>query len=429
MSTNPIATALRGKGLGNFLRRGAIILRRYGVTPRRMERQMERLVEVLRRFQCRASFPIPSVVLKRNPEVAKRYSAEGMEFAIHGYRHVDHSRLSSQVQIRQLERAKAIFEQANIPVNGFRSPYLRLGDDTLDILLSLGLQYDASQSLCWDVVNGLSTPLYRHVLGFYGARSASRYPSLPRLRGGLVEIPYSLPDDESLIERLHITDPNALGAPWLAILEHTYRLGELFVLGLHPERAEFCLDALTAVLERARSFSPPVWVARMDEVAAWWQARSAATTLVTPAGAGAYRVMVKGPPGATVLARGVETDAPSQSWFGPDARIEAHSFTVRAAARPVIGLSAGSDPEAASFLRQQGYIVEEGGRREDYALFFHRPTFTPEDERPLLTQIEQHGGPLVRLGRWPNGARSALVITGDIDSLTLWDYTLRLFGR
>jgi len=429
MNTNPIATALRGKGLVNFLRRGAIIFRRYGVTPHKMERQMERLIGVLRRFQCRASFPIPSVVLKRNPGVAKRYSAEGMEFAIHGYRHVDHSRLSFQAQARQLKQAKAIFEQANIPVNGFRSPYLRLGDDTLAILQSLGLQYDASQSLCWDVVNGLSTPLYRHVLGFYGARSASRYPSLPRLRGNLVEIPYSLPDDEALIERLHITDANALSAPWLAILEHTYRLGELFVLGLHPERAEFCLDALTAVLERARSLSPPVWVARMDEIAAWWRARNAATALVTLAGGEAYRVTVEGPLGTTVLARGVETDTPSQPWFGSDYRIKARSFTVRAARRPVIGFSADSDPEAISFLRQQGYIVEEGGRREEYALFFHRPTFTPEDERPFLTQIEQHSGPLIRLGRWPNGARSALVITGDIDSLTLWDYTLRLFGR
>ncbi|RME45914.1 MAG: hypothetical protein D6796_09750 [Caldilineae bacterium] len=429
MNTNPIATALRGKGLVNFLRRGATIFRRYGVTPHKMERQIECLVEVLRRFQCRASFPIPSVVLKRNPAVAKRYSAEGMEFAIHGYRHIDHSRLSLQAQVHQLKQAKAAFEQANIPVNGFRSPYLRLGDDTLAILQSLGLQYDASRSLCWDVVDGLSTPLYRHVLGFYGTRSASRYPSLPRLRGGLVEIPYSLPDDEALVERLHITDPRALRAPWLAILEHTYRLGELFVLGLHPERAELCLDALAAVLEQARSFSPPVWVARMDEVAAWWRARSAATVSVVPAGAEAYRVTVKAPPGATVLARGVETDAPSQPWFGPDDRIQTHAFTIRAASRPVIGLSAGSDPEAASFLRQQGYVVEEGGRREEYALFFHHPTFAPEDERPLLLQIEQHGGPLVRLGRWPNGARSALAITGDIDSLTLWDYTLRLFGR
>jgi hypothetical protein len=35
----------------------------------------------------------------------------------------------------------------------------------------------------------------------------------------------------------------------------------------------------------------------------------------------------------------------------------------------------------------------------------------------------------VWLGRWLNGARSALAITGDIDALTLWDCGLRFFER
>ena len=31
--------------------------------------------------------------------------------------------------------------------------------------------------------------------------------------------------------------------------------------------------------------------------------------------------------------------------------------------------------------------------------------------------------------RWPNKARSTFCVTGDIDSITIWDYVLRLFGR
>jgi hypothetical protein len=36
---------------------------------------------------------------------------------------------------------------------------------------------------------------------------------------------------------------------------------------------------------------------------------------------------------------------------------------------------------------------------------------------------------LVRLARWPNGARAALSVTGDVDALTIRDYTRRLNGR
>src|SRR5690606_30139176 len=88
-----------------------------------------------------------------------------------------------------------------------------------------------------------------------------------------------------------------------------------------------------------------------------------------------------------------------------------------------------SDPALASFLRQQGYIVEEAPDGEAHACYLDRPSFRQEDERPLLAQLEAGDFPLVRLGRWPDAARSALCITGDIDALTLWDYSLRFLGR
>jgi hypothetical protein len=46
-----------------------------------------------------------------------------------------------------------------------------------------------------------------------------------------------------------------------------------------------------------------------------------------------------------------------------------------------------------------------------------------------LAQVEGTGCPLVRLGRWPNAARSALAITGDIDALTLRDYGFRFLSK
>ena len=35
-------------------------------------------------------------------------------------------------------------------------------------------------------------------------------------------------------------------------------------------------------------------------------------------------------------------------------------------------------------------------------------------------------GPVIRLWPWPNGMRSALCITGDLDALSLLDYAARL---
>jgi hypothetical protein len=35
--------------------------------------------------------------------------------------------------------------------------------------------------------------------------------------------------------------------------------------------------------------------------------------------------------------------------------------------------------------------------------------------------------PLVKLGRWPDGAKSALCLTGDLDALSLVDYLSRVF--
>ena len=83
-----------------------------------------------------------------------------------------------------------------------------------------------------------------------------------------------------------------------------------------------------------------------------------------------------------------------------------------------------------AFLREYGYIVEASrpvkGR---YAYFVGRREFGFEDRQPLLDGLRQGAFPLVRVARWPKGARGALSLTGDVDALTIWDYGFRLVGR
>jgi hypothetical protein len=212
---------------------------------------------------------------------------------------------------------------------------------------------------------------------------------------------------------------------WLAILQRTHELGELFTVGLHPERIGFCQGPLTAILTRARSLVPAVWIARLDEIATWWKARTGTGVVITNVDQTRFRVSIEGPEGITPLVRAVQVDAPFVPWADGYHRVNATEFTFQASVLPFVGLSPSVSSELESLLRQQGYIVQVTDKQERYAYYFDQNGFLAGSERSLLVQLEKGDRPLIRLGRWPDGARSALSVTGDIDCLTLWDYVLR----
>jgi len=427
---NPITIATKGKGFLGLLKRARVISGRYGLTPAKMDRILAHFAQILDQFGCGATFPITAVALARSKgEVIAKYQSQNVEFAVHGYYHVDHTQLSLDEQLADMEEARRLFRMRGIACSGFRCPYLRWGEDTLTAVKQSGFLYESSQGLAWNVVDGVETEAYRRVLSFYGAVSAKDYPALPRWDGGLVRIPYCLPDDEALIDRFQLTADEQMSALWLAVLAKTYALGELFTLGLHPERIYLCQAALVATLRQARSLSPGVWIARLDEIARWWKARAETAVTLSQGEGGEISVRVNGPEGVTILTRGVATTPAPVPWDNDYQRIPSATFTLKATRRPFIGVSPSTSPDLKSFLRQQGYIVEQADDDQAYTFYLDRPQFRYEDERPLLARIEQGDFPLVRLGRWPQGARSALCVTGDIDALTLWDYGLRFLGH
>jgi hypothetical protein len=216
---------------------------------------------------------------------------------------------------------------------------------------------------------------------------------------------------------------------WLAILERTYTAGELFTLGLHPERAALCQAALEATLAKARSLLPSVWMARLDEIDAWWRALSQTTFDLKSQDNDTFRIAIKAPSNATILMRAVQAHTPAQPWMPNYQRVSEAEFTLQSSLRPVIGLSPDSPPALGEFLQQQGYLIEISADAQSFPVYLQRTSFGLDDQRPLLVQLENRGWPLVRLGRWPDGAQSALAVTGDIDAFTLWDYGLRAFGN
>ncbi len=425
---NSLQAAVKGKGLGRLIRRGGSITEHYGLTAGKMDRALALFADILEGHGCGATFPLTAITLARGHWDVDRYRARNIEFAVHGLCHVDHSRLTPAQLDDHLGRARELFVAHGIEPVGFRCPYLRWNEDTLAAVRRAGFRYDSSGSLVWPVVNGRDTETYGRVLRFYGAQPAADFPALPTIEGGLVRMPYALPDDEAFVDRLSL-DGAEMVELWLTVLAETCRLGELFVLGLHPERVHPCATALEATLDAARALSPGVWVARLDEIAAWWLARARAIVTCVDVAPGRYAIRVDGPPGTTVLGRAVEPTADTIPWDGTYRRIQAPEFEVMAASRPFIGLTARSATQLRAFLVEQGYVVETTHEETAHEFILDWPEFEATDRRPVLAAIEETRFPLVRLGRWPDGRRSALAVTGDIDALTLWDYGLRLFGR
>jgi len=427
---NPLSIAIQGKGLPGMVRRVKEITGRYGITPRKIDLGFAYYVKILNQFGIGGTFPIPGVILARNHLPFVKYEGQNIEFALHGFQHVDHTRLDYEIQLAGIERGRQLFQSRGLTCTGFRGPYLRASEQTLEALRVSGFLYDSSQGIAWDVLTGAAHVAYDHVLDFYRAISAAHYPSLPRLENGLVRIPYSLPDDEAFINRLqYVDDGEERSQAWLGILEETYRLGELFVLGLHPERIHTCDTNLIKTLNAAQGRSPAVWTARLDQIARWWKARLETWIAVQELQDGTYELNVKGPEGVVVLSRGVQVNTPVDTWDDTIQKAADGPVRFQTTRRPFIGISHGSAPELEYFLKQQGYIVEKTDSPHDHGFYLDCPEFAQQDERRILREIEGGDFPLVRLGRWPGGARSALAISGDIEGYTLWDYGLRFLGR
>ncbi|HEV8468131.1 MAG TPA: polysaccharide deacetylase family protein [Candidatus Limnocylindria bacterium] len=421
-----LAMSLRGRGPSGSAARTARVLSRFGATAGAMTARLERYRAVATEFGVRPTWPTTACVLARHPELLKRYADGGAELAVHGLVHGDHAMLGRDQQRETIARAVGIFERAGLDPSGFRGPYLRYNDATLEVLAELGFRYHSSQAVAFPRTHGGAAAAsgqrsYDLALDLYAAHDATRLAVRPRVRGALVDIPVAIPDDEIILERLHL-DPPARVAEWLRVFERCYRRGDLFTLQLHPERIVELEDALRVTLAEARRLRPRVFVARLDELAAWWWRRDRFSLCVRRTPDGGFRVQLDADRDATLLVRGLEV--PSMPWRGRDAVAVRPSFEVAAGRMPVVGISRRTPADVAGFLAEEGLPFEVSDEPGAYGAYLDIGA-AHWNEATVLDAIDEAPGPLVRLWRWPNGAGSALAITGDIDALTLKDFLLR----
>jgi polysaccharide deacetylase len=424
---NPVTVAAEGKGARHVLRRAGAIAARYGAGPRRMERRIERMAELLAAAGSSPTLPITAAALGRHPAGVRRAAQLGVEFAVHGLHHVDHSLLSAPEQIEQLGHARRLLTDQGIEAAGFRAPYLRANEGTMHALRENGYIYDSSQALHRPIPERLETEAYRRLLTFSSSLSTTEHPAVPWLEDGLVRIPCNLPDDEALVERLELTSPDATAGVWLDLERQTFERGELLTLQVHPERIAACEEGVRAVLEAAAARRPGVWVTPLGELARWWTERTRSVVQIVE-GDDTLEVEVQGPRGVTILARGLDVER-AEPWADGWMRVNASRVMVRGGRRPFVGVHPASADRLTAFLRQQGFIVEITRDPNRHTIHLRRDPFDRADELPLLRSLERDRAPLLRLARWPDGARSAVAVTGDVDALTIWDYAMRFAGR
>lgn len=420
-----LTMSLQGRGRAETVARTAMVVSRFGTTVSAMARRLDRYDAIASRAGVRPTWPATACVLARHPEVLKRYAERGVELALHGLVHGDHAALDRKRQQETISRAVEIFARNGFHPTGFRGPYLRYNAATLEVLRTLGLRYHSSQAVVFPLLasdpDARAASSYRLALRLYAAVDARRIAVTPRLRDGLVDIPVAVPDDEIMLDRLRLAE-SARSAEWRHILDWTHRRGELFTIQLHPERIDELGDALEAVLHDAKRRMPAVWVAPLDEIATWWHRRARFTVGITPCGEGRSAVRISADDDATVLVRGIEVQR--TPWHGSDARTELRAFEVVSRRTPAVGVSLRSPDAVRRFLADEGFAVVDTDDDRSCGAFVDVPA-ADWSEADVLSAIEDAPGPLVRLWRWPGGARSAVAATGDIDALTLRDFVVR----
>lgn len=143
----------------------------------RVERNIDRILELLARHRTQATFFTLGWIAERYPKVVKQIIAQGHELASHGYAHERASAQTPEVFFDDISRAKKILEDlSGQAVQGYRAPSFSIGHANLwayDCLQRAGYRYSSS--------------IYPIAHDHYGMPDAPRFAH--PVRPGLLEIP------------------------------------------------------------------------------------------------------------------------------------------------------------------------------------------------------------------------------------------------
>jgi polysaccharide deacetylase family protein (PEP-CTERM system associated) len=145
--------------------------------PRRVDRNTERLLEILAESGVEATFFMLGWVAERHPALVRRVVAGGHELASHGLSHLRVDRQSPEEFRQDVRRSRQVLEDlGGVPVRGYRAPTFSIGGASRwahSILAEEGYCYSSS--------------VYPVKHDLYGTPEAPRTPFSPV--PGMLEIP------------------------------------------------------------------------------------------------------------------------------------------------------------------------------------------------------------------------------------------------
>ena len=144
----------------------------------RVERNVERILDMLRRRNVQATFFTLGWIAQRYPQLVRDIVAGGHELASHGWDHQRASDLTPQEFFKDISRAKALLEDlGGVPVLGYRAPSFSIGRANpwaFDELERAGYRYSSS--------------VYPIVHDHYGMPEAPRF-AFDATPQGFIEVP------------------------------------------------------------------------------------------------------------------------------------------------------------------------------------------------------------------------------------------------
>jgi peptidoglycan/xylan/chitin deacetylase (PgdA/CDA1 family) len=212
-----------------------------------------RILEILRRYDVKASFFVPAVTALLYPDEQRRVIAEGHEIGIHGWIHERNSVLPPQDERDlQMRSAEVLERVSGVRPVGIRTPSWDFTPHTLAITREMGLLYDSSLMAdvdCYELVmNGEHT--------------------------GVVELPVEWIRDDAVyfnMNRFASLRPQIAPTDVFDIfrreLDAAHREGGIFQLTMHPHISGYRsrIWILEELIRHARSLGN-VWFATHADV-------------------------------------------------------------------------------------------------------------------------------------------------------------------
>lgn len=418
-----VAFTVQTKGLLGMLSRVGTISTRFGPTPRAIATRLERMVELTMSAGLVPTFPITATVLDRHPQPVRALAERGVEFAMHGLHHNDHFCEPESLQVLEVAAALRIFERHDIPVCGFRAPYLRANEGTSVAVRAAGLLYESDHVVAFPPASlGLSAEdaAYRRALYMYSALDGARTVCRPSIVDELVRIPVSIPDDEIMLDRLHL-DEVQREATMLDMLAWTHERGDMLTMQVHPERFPRFAATIAAVLDEAARLPGGAWLAPMGEVARWWRSRAQCRVEIT------QHDDERRDQDCVVTLHGDARARLQLTRAGRTTPIDERSVTLRGPV-PAVGVPNGAPDRLVAFLREEGYATRHTADPGECAVYLDADTDVA-DEVALRARIAAAPSPVVGVAMWPDARRCALAVTGDIDAFTYQDFVDRLLDN